>query len=275
MLETKDKVIVVLISILLIVTIIAVAYVKTTQDEYNKKITILNATIAASSPTVKIDDTTYRKLIQEQNNILDSYLKEKDKALYDKIDKMGSQIIGITNAQIKIKDEIVNLKGKKDGVTSTTVLMPDGTRREAVEFSRNLWKNFLNLSGRTVSATPTLEAETKLELKQLKPFNIKVAILKDKDGKWETIMSLPDFPDNEVVVDGRVDLNPIIEEYSPHWYNNFYLGMPFYVGRTGLVTGVSVGYKFFGKLLLAPAIVVNSNAELFYGLNAFYNIAGR
>lgn len=274
-LDIKDKIIIALFTVVVISVIASVIYIKVSQDNFNSKLQEQNNAIAKLSPTVKMDDTTYRKLIQEQNDILDTYLKTKDKALYDKIDKMGSQIIGITDTQIKIKDEIVTLKGKKDGITSATILTPDGTKREVVEFNRNLWKDFLNISGSTISATPKLEAETTLTLKQLKPFNIKVAILKDKEGKWDTIVSLPDFPDNDVVVGGRIDLNPIISDYESHWYNNFFVGASFYVSKRGIVTGPFVGFRLLNKLLVGPSLMIDSNTEFYYGLNVFYNIAGK
>lgn len=268
-LDLKDKIIIVLVCLSTIVIIGMAVYLKVQQDKYNDNIAKLNNTVAGLSPTVKIDDSTYVKQIQNMQGLL-TYLQATNNGMAQQLKNIDAKIISVSNAQIKIKDDISKLDNTKN--PTKVIIEKDGSQRHIIDFNQNYWAGYLNLSGQLIS-NPTAGI---LTLKTLKEIKITASIYKDKkDGSFKVMVNLPDgIPVSDMVIDGRVDTSIITDEYVAKWYNNFYVFTSFYVSKDGFFIGPSVQFRV-GNFLIGPALLINSNATFLYGISAGYNLFGK
>ena len=266
--DTKDKIILGIVSLLLIVVVVGAIYIKLQQTKNQKEITDLINQVAINQPTVKLDNETYKKLSQIQEN-LDSYIKYTDENLYKQLEKLNLDILNITNTQAIMQNQLFKIGNGNGGKTWQEDIKVGEVIRKKVTFDKE--QGYFRLVGFTISDP----SEASIELSQIKPLQITNILTKDDSGKYSAIVKFPeDFPMKVVNIDNRIDINKITEEYQEKWYNKFYLGGSVYASKNGLVIGPSAGYKI-SKVIVGPSVMVDTSTVMYFGFFANYNLGGK
>lgn len=267
-LDTKDKIILSLVVVLIIGVLISIIQNKIQQNNFNDKIKELNNTMAKTSETIKIDDNVYEKISLTQEKLIKTYLEEQDKKLSDKFEDLNQKLLAVTKAQITIKDQVYKIDSSSGGKINQVIIEKEKEeKRLKVTFEKI--QGYFKVSGYTL--TNPLEAE--INITQAKQLYVMTGLVKQDDGRYYAFLKFPDdFPITNISLDSRIDIEEIISEYKEKWYQRFYMGGSFFVSKKGVVIGPFIGYKLLGKLLIGPTVVIDTNTELYYGINMFYNI---
>ena len=208
---------------------------------HDAEIRALNARIAASSMTIETKQGLYETAlgqVDDVKSLLDSSSKEV-KELKDQLDQMRSKVLTVERVTVQLKSPI------SSATTATQTLAPSfvagGRERQRVDFAHDFGP--FKVMGHTL----TDPAEGFVTLSQGRPLSLTVAVARNKDGTWSSLItsSEPDIGVNVTL--GAVDPGVI----SPSWYQRIWA-----IGSLSALPspGASLSVDYVGdRFLLGPS----------------------
>ena len=213
---------------------------------HNQDVKQLNNQVAKIEGTLKETQTAY-----SARGIEIDHLKAENKDLQKKIKDRDEKIVSLTEINIKLKDQLLNIPDAHE--TPTT----DGKIR--VDFSKD--NGLLKVSGYTLTGNPAY-AEVKLEWLR----NLKLQLILARDNNKNFRVYLDEASSDIENVDLALRIDDSIFDYK--WYENILVQ-----GQLSVGDGVnsSIGMAYSGsKFILGPVytyIYDGNVGRRFYGLS--------
>ena len=213
---------------LLIGIVCLIGYSLWQKNDFENRMDALYNKLAATAETIKIRDGEFQKMMEKQKDLQGSIDRttEQGKDLAARIDKANDKLLSVTNSQVSIRNEVINLK---DLINKPRA---DGSWEFAVVNDQGL----LGVDGDCWSG-PTKDNKSGCELKlHVKPWTFTQVVTQREDGTWDVEAAVPP----EVALKfGKTAVNPYI--LKPHWYENFNATLQ--LGLTRRQYNLGVGYK--------------------------------
>lgn len=208
---------------------------------HDAEIRALNTRIAENSVTIEAKQGLYETAlgqVSDVKSLLDSSSKEV-KDLKDQLDQMKSKVLTAERVTVQLKAPISSPTTATQSPASPSVV--GGRERQRVDFAHDFGP--FKVMGHTL----TDPAEGFVTISQGRPLALTVAVARNKDGTWSSLVTSSE-PDVGVSVTlGAVDPGVI----SPSWYQRIWA-----IGSLSALPspGASLSIDYVGdRLLLGPS----------------------
>lgn len=178
-----------------------------------KEIAELTTRLAENDKTIELDKDLYAKNLRiiQDLNILLKVKDDSSKELSAQIDKMNAQILSLNQLVVKWKKAYEG--ALQTGQTEQPPANPGDPVRKRVDFKRDF--GFIGASGYTLTDPP----EGFIKIEQLRPLKLTLAVTKNKDGTWSSLVqSSEDNVQVDIGISG-LDLSVI----KPRWYQKLWV----------------------------------------------------